>query len=645
MSNTSLARASGGALGLLGLVVALGAALAAQAAAQPAVTVVSAASFGNIVAPDSLASLFGANLTDRVARAELAPGGQLPQELDGVIVRIGGRPAGLIYVSPTQINLWLPPNVPVGSSAVEVRNLRTGATATGSVSMASVAPGVFSAECLRADVGAILNGVSYAREPFASATASTPGDDKRTRLSVFGTGLRGASSVAALLVDAAGGQAWLAVEYLGPAPDFFGLDQVNVVLTPELEGLGVSTLLLRADGAESNEVSVRLGQRELVDARAAGYGIRTLAGTGEPGSTGDGGPAMEARLQRPSGVAVDRAGNLYIADAASHVVRRVDPAGRIATIAGNGAPGASGDGGPAVAASLRAPTGVAVSPAGELYIADRDNHKIRRVSSNGVISTLAGTGQAGGSGDGGPALLARLSSPTSVAVDGLGNVIVADTGSHAVRRVTGDGWIGRLAGAGERGFRGDGGPARRAGLDSPTSVAVGDDGTVYIADAGNLRVRRVSRDGVIRTVAGSGERGAQDQPCPALAAKLEFPVSLGVDPLGYLLIADTSNHRLHALGADCIVEPIAGAGEAGFGGDGGAALGALLSSPAGVVANAAGEVFVADTANARVRGFSAAGGRRRSGVRAGGPADGHAAPRRRRPSRDGDGATDVRGGV
>ncbi len=570
----------------LSLVFWLAVVLAGQAAAQAPVAVVSAAGFGNVVAPDSLASLFGTNLTDRVAPGALAPGGQLPLELDSVSVRIAGRPAGLIFVSPSQINFWLPPDTPIGSSAVEVRNTRTGSTATGSIAVSTVAPGMFSADCLRPDVGAILNGITFEREPFASVTPSTPGDDKSTRLSIFGTGLRNADAVEALLVDSSGRQSPLQVEFVGPAPAFFGLDQINVVLTPKLEGLGVATILLRADGAESNAVSVRLAPRELLDASRVPYSIGTVAGAG---ASDEDGPALEARLQAPAGVAVDRHGNLYIADEANHVVRRVDLAGRISTVAGKGEPGSSGDDGPAVAASLNSPAGVAVGPSGDLFIADRGNHKIRRVSPSGAISTFAGTGLPGSSGDGGPAVQARLSSPRSVAVDALANVIIADTGSHAVRRVTSDGWISRLAGSGEQGFSGDNGPARLAQMRSPTSVAVGEDGTLYIADAGNSRVRRVSRDGAIRTLAGAGELGSS--------------VSLSIDPLGRLLIADTSNHRLHALGSDCTVEPIAGSGEPGFGGDGGTALEARLDSPAGVVANAAGELFLADSANGRVRGL------------------------------------------
>lgn len=570
---------------LLALALGLAAVLFGQAPDAAPVVVVSAASFRSVVAPDSLASLFGAGLTDRVAQAGTAPGIDLPLELDGLTVLIGGRPAGLIYVSPSQINLWLPPDTPMGTSAVEVRNARTGAAATGVIAVAHVAPGVFSVDCLRPDAAAILNGITFAREPFATVTRSTPGDDNRTRLSIFGTGIRHAGAVEALLVDPAGRQARLQVEYAGPAPDFFGLDQVNVVLTPDFEGLGVATVRLLADGAESNAVSVRLAPGELVDASLVHYSIQTY----------------EARSQSPAGVAVDRAGNLYIADEANHAVYRVDLLGRISTVAGNGAPGAAGDGSPAVEASLNGPRGVAVSPAGDLFIADRGNHKVRRVSRSGQISTFAGTGQPGSSGDDGPAAQARLSSPASVAVDALSNVIVADTGGHVVRRVTADGWISRLAGSGRRGFSGDGGDARLAELDSPASVAVGDDGSLYVADAGNFRVRRVSRNGEIRTVAGSGEQGAQSRPCPALEAKFGSPLSLSVGPLGQLLIADPLHHRLYSLGGDCALEPIAGQGERGFSGDGGMALEARLDSPSGVAADVAGEVFVADSANRRIR--------------------------------------------
>jgi len=278
------------AVSALALAFGLSAVLGGQTADRIPLAVVSAASFAGPVAPDSLASLFGASLTDRVAQAELAPDGELPLELDGVSVRIAGRPVGLIFVSPTQINFWLPPDAPIGNAAVEVRSRRTGATANGSISVASVGPGVFSSDCLRPDAGAILNATTFSREPFAAVTPSMPGDDSRTRLSIFASGIRNAQTVEALLRDPEGRQLPLEVEYAGPAPGFFGLDQINVVLTPDLEGLGAARVLLLADGVESNTVSVRLAPRELLEARRAPYTIQTVAGA-----------EVEAGMRAPAG--------------------------------------------------------------------------------------------------------------------------------------------------------------------------------------------------------------------------------------------------------------------------------------------------------------------------------------------------------
>ena len=214
--------------------------------------------------------------------------------------------------------------------------------------------------------------------------------------------------------------------------------------------------------------------------------ITTIAGTGERGFGGDGGPATQARLNYPYGVAVDGAGNLYIADLANHRIRKVDSTGTITTFAGTGERGFGGDGGPASQAQINFPTGVAVDEAGNLYIADWSNARIRKVDGTGTITTIAGTGELGFGGDGGPAIQARLSLPYSVAVDGAGNLYIADQYNNRIRRVDSTGTITTIAGTGERGFSG---PATQAQLDDPTGVAVDGAGNLYIADASNHRIR------------------------------------------------------------------------------------------------------------------------------------------------------------
>ena len=217
--------------------------------------------------------------------------------------------------------------------------------------------------------------------------------------------------------------------------------------------------------------------------------ISTIAGTGERGFAGDGGPAVQAQFTYPRGIAADSDGNLFIADLSNHRIRKVDSAGLISTIAGTGEPGFGGDGGPAVQAQLASPTGVAADGDGNLFIADLSNNRIRKVDSAGLISTIAGTGEPGFAGDGGPAAQAQLASPTGVAADGTGNLFIADWRNYRIRMVDSAGTITTVAGTGEQGFGGDGGPATEARLGRITGVAADGAGAVYFADWDNHRIR------------------------------------------------------------------------------------------------------------------------------------------------------------
>jgi sugar lactone lactonase YvrE len=229
--------------------------------------------------------------------------------------------------------------------------------------------------------------------------------------------------------------------------------------------------------------------------------ITTVAGTGKRSFSGDGGPALRAGLS-PVGVAVTADGILYIADWSNARVRRVDGNGGITTVVGTGKRGFSGDGGPAALARLNDPEALAVGPDGALYIADSRGDRIRRVGSDGVITTVAGTGTRGFSGDGGPAVLADLSAPSAVAVTADGALYIADSVNARVRRVGPDGVITTVAGTGERGFSGDGGPAVRAQLFAPSDIVATGDGSIYVADPANNRIRAVDRDGLITTMFG-----------------------------------------------------------------------------------------------------------------------------------------------
>jgi sugar lactone lactonase YvrE len=302
-------------------------------------------------------------------------------------------------------------------------------------------------------------------------------------------------------------------------------------------------------------------------------------------------------LDEPTGLVFDSAGNLYIADTDENVVREISAAGVISTVAGSGTQGFSGDGGPATSAQLDSPTGVAVDASGNLYIADTLNHRIREVSA-GTITTVAGTGTAGYSGDGGPATAAELDQPTALAVDSQGNIYIADTNNNRIREISG-GNIKTAAGTGQQGFSGDGGQATAAALDSPTGVAVDAGSNIYIGDTGNQRVRMVaSASGVISTIAGTGARGFTADG-PALTAALSDPSGIAVDSSGTVYVADSNNERIRAISGGNITT-IAGSGAEGFSGDGGAATSASLDTPRAVIAMGSMVLF-SDTLNNRVR--------------------------------------------
>jgi hypothetical protein len=369
-------------------------------------------------------------------------------------------------------------------------------------------------------------------------------------------------------------------------------------------------------------------------ANAQGNLITTYAGDGN-GYSGDGGPATSARLTGPSGLAMDGSGNLYIADTGNNVIRKVSPAGIITTYAGNGNAGYSGDGGPATAASLNIdidPVGVAVDASGNLYIADTLNNRVRMVSAaTGIIATVAGNGFGaadgigGFSGDGGPAIAAELFAPTGLAVDSSGNLLIADLGNMRVRKVAPNGTITTIAGSGCTltestpncgGFSGDGGPATSATLNRPTALALDGSGNLYIADNENNRVRKVSPAGIITTFAGigpvcqfsnlsctgsfSGDGG------PATSASLNDPQGLATDSAGNVYISDTNNLRVRKVSPAGIITTYAGSGQFDYNifdsaGDGGPATSADINLPDGLATDAAGDLFIADNLRGRVR--------------------------------------------
>lgn len=321
--------------------------------------------------------------------------------------------------------------------------------------------------------------------------------------------------------------------------------------------------------------------------------IATFAGSGMPGFSGDGGAATSAQMYSPQSAALDSAGNLYIADYAR--IRKVS-GGTINTVAGNGIDGYSGDSGPATSALLNGPEGIAIDASGNLYIADSANNRIRKVS-GGTIATFAGTQTAGFSGDNGAATSAQLNDPEGVAVDAAGNVYIADSGNDAIRKVSTSGTITTVAGTGQTGFSGDGGPATSAQLSYPRGVTVDSLGNLYIADFGNGRVRKVS-NGTITTVAGNGLGDSSGNGGPPNSAGLS-PQGVASDTAGNLYIADFNNLVWKV--SNGIINRIAGTGTSGYTGDGGSALGAQLTDIRNLTVDPNGNVYFADTSNNAVR--------------------------------------------
>jgi len=429
-----------------------------------------------------------------------------------------------------------------------------------------------------------------------------------------------------------------------------GVTAVNVPGTSASLGYGSPTYIT----ADSRGNVFFVDQSIVLRLDGATGVLTVVAGTGTPGFSGDNGPATSAKLADPEGLAVDSAGNLYIADTGNNRIRKVSN-GVITTVAGTGTQGFSGDNGPATNAELWQPQGLAVDSAGNLYIADYENSRVRKVT-NGVIGTVAGNGGRGFSGDDGPATGARLWEPKGLAVDSAGNLYIADIGNDRIRKVS-NGVITTVAGNGTMGFSGDSGPATSVelglGVDSgvavdsagnlyiadtynncirkvlngaiattaggcasindpvpasgallsgPSGVAVDPGGNLYIADTGNSRIRKVS-NGVITTVAGNGGYGFFGDNGPATSSKLNFPFGVAVDSGGNLYIADGANNCIRKV-SNGVISTVAGTGTPGFSGDNGPATSAQLNSPWGVAVDTAGNLYIADTRNARIRKVS-----------------------------------------
>jgi trimeric autotransporter adhesin len=336
-------------------------------------------------------------------------------------------------------------------------------------------------------------------------------------------------------------------------------------------------------------------------ANARGQMISTYAGNGITGYTDSGGVRTNAEFNHPWGLAFDGAGNLYIADHVNSAIRKITPSGIISTYAGTTTTGYMGDGGPATDAFLERPASIAFDAGGNLYIADNMNHVIRKIDASGYISTKAGTGTQGYTGDGGPATAATFNIPSGIALDHIGNIYVADSGNNVIRKIDTSGIVTTFAGTGTGSYTGDGGPAASATFFGPVGLAIDAGGNIYVADHINNVVRKINTSMIVSTFAGTGTAGYSGDEGPATAAQLNQPNSITFDPGGNVLISDEFNNRIRRVAADGTITTIVGIGSVGYAGDGGPATAASLFRPMGIVFDAAGKLYISDYINSVIR--------------------------------------------
>lgn len=283
--------------------------------------------------------------------------------------------------------------------------------------------------------------------------------------------------------------------------------------------------------------------------------ITTIAGTGVTGFSGDGGLAVNAKLYSPNWVTVDAAGNIYIADASNMRIRKINTSGIISTIAGDGTNGSAGDGGPATSASLNGNLGMTFDAAGNMYFADQNNHKIRKINTSGIITTIAGTGIAGYSGDGGPATNAQLNYPASVRFDANGNLFVADPNNKVIRKINSSGIITTVVGTGTPGYSGDGGSATSAQIGGTNDMVFDSQGNMLFCDQWNHRIRKVTPSGIISTIIGNGIALSSGNGGPAALAEVYQPRHIEIDPNGNLFLIDNGSNSIREV---CVTNCLAG---------------------------------------------------------------------------------------
>jgi len=370
-----------------------------------------------------------------------------------------------------------------------------------------------------------------------------------------------------------------------------GVDETGAALPSNTKRI-ISTGVV---GTSTRQIQVQL----------SGGTISTYAGTGTAGYTGDLGAATAARIAHPEGITVAANGDVYYADPDNNVIRKVTAAtGIITTVAGSGGNGSSGDGGLAILAKFKNAEGVFVVANGDLYLADTGNHEIRKVTAlTGIVTLVVGSTSPGYSGDGGAAAAARLRLPAAIVVAANGDMYIADTGNDAVRKVTAaTGIATTYAGTGTTGYTGDGGAATSARLSGPQGLVLAANGDLYIADTGNNVIRRVTAaTGVITTFAGTGTAGFLGDGGVATSARLNAPESVSISASGELYIADAGNNRIRRVSTGGTITTVAGTGTAGAAGDGGLPTAAQLNSPHGIAVSTSGTYYISDRVNNEIR--------------------------------------------
>jgi len=357
--------------------------------------------------------------------------------------------------------------------------------------------------------------------------------------------------------------------------------------------------------------SVRDARNAMIDTSV----VTTLAGTGVAGFSGDGGPATDAKMKTPSSLAVSPDGSIYFSDYFDARIRQIEPDGTIKTIAGTGVSGFSGDNGLAVNAKISNPSGIALGPDEELYFIDVENYRVRKVSKDGIITTVAGNGMEGFGGDGGPAIQAKLDFKSSYRGGGLAffpdsSFVIADLGNARIRQVDANGVIRTIAGTGSTGTSGDGGPAISARFNVPIGLTIGADGSIYVLDIKAHRIRRINPAGLITNYAGTGTEGFSGDGGSATNADLDFITDFNwgggylVEKDGQLFFSDNGNKRIRIVSAEGIINTVAGKGTAGFSEEGMNATAAQLKTPTGLAFLADGSLLFSDSLNSRIQKIS-----------------------------------------